>query len=610
MGNTPIVSTAIGLGLETGTFTAKADAASAKLESMTKSFERNLSRTKTSTESFGKSAGGSFDLATKKIDGLGGALRGAQPAIAGMQKGLDLLGTKAPPALTGIANAAISLVSGGFTPLGLAIGVATSALALWTSSTGESTKVADEHTKALERQGAAFRKLIDDRDRARLEGRAKASGTDQDLLAKDEEIASVNERIRGLRADRQRMLSQEDWNSPLVRRAREISFQQQLALESTLGRLANERLLIEQRIAAVRGESVSVTSDAEYQRQRNDEVMRALHPERYARSSPYAGGGSALAGALAGVDTMSDSDLSAQTRRIKQAREMLDDAQAAFIQKAHKFGEGGMNVPSSLSAWDANSTYGDEPAKLADAWERQAVEIKRSTTFLSGFEDQLRRVNVEASRLDTVGASVADSLTTGIGDGLVDALDAAAQGTARFGEAFSSMAESVIADTGRIIVRQLLLNAISGAVSSAFGVSTPKAPDLPPAAYAGGVDPEAAGANWQWGGAHANGGSYTVRGYGGVDSQLVAFKATPGERVDFTPPGRAGGGGGVEVHIHNHSGQPVQQKRSRRSGGGERIDVIVGKIATAAVAADFANGGEAWQALERNAGARRTPRRG
>lgn len=35
----------------------------------------------------------------------------------------------------------------------------------------------------------------------------------------------------------------------------------------------------------------------------------------------------------------------------------------------------------------------------------------------------------------------------------------------------------------------------------------------------------------------AHGGSFTVGGSGAPDSQLVAFKATPGERVDITPPG-------------------------------------------------------------------------
>jgi hypothetical protein len=36
----------------------------------------------------------------------------------------------------------------------------------------------------------------------------------------------------------------------------------------------------------------------------------------------------------------------------------------------------------------------------------------------------------------------------------------------------------------------------------------------------------------------AHGGSFRVGGWGGVDSSLVAFRATPGERVDVTPPNR------------------------------------------------------------------------
>jgi len=37
----------------------------------------------------------------------------------------------------------------------------------------------------------------------------------------------------------------------------------------------------------------------------------------------------------------------------------------------------------------------------------------------------------------------------------------------------------------------------------------------------------------------ANGGEFTVGGSGGIDSQLVAFKATPGEQVSISPPGQS-----------------------------------------------------------------------
>jgi hypothetical protein len=39
----------------------------------------------------------------------------------------------------------------------------------------------------------------------------------------------------------------------------------------------------------------------------------------------------------------------------------------------------------------------------------------------------------------------------------------------------------------------------------------------------------------------AHGGSFAVGGSGGIDSQLVAFRASPGERVTVTPPGREAG---------------------------------------------------------------------
>lgn len=51
----------------------------------------------------------------------------------------------------------------------------------------------------------------------------------------------------------------------------------------------------------------------------------------------------------------------------------------------------------------------------------------------------------------------------------------------------------------------------------------------------------------------ASGGSFNVGGTGPTDSQLVKFKATPGERVTVTTPGQtATGGGGITVINHNY----------------------------------------------------------
>jgi TP901 family phage tail tape measure protein len=43
-----------------------------------------------------------------------------------------------------------------------------------------------------------------------------------------------------------------------------------------------------------------------------------------------------------------------------------------------------------------------------------------------------------------------------------------------------------------------------------------------------------------------HGGQFVVGGSGGADSQTVAFRATPGETVTVSPPGRMGGGGAIQ----------------------------------------------------------------
>ncbi|WP_426041502.1 hypothetical protein [Brevundimonas sp. TWP2-3-4b1] len=46
------------------------------------------------------------------------------------------------------------------------------------------------------------------------------------------------------------------------------------------------------------------------------------------------------------------------------------------------------------------------------------------------------------------------------------------------------------------------------------------------------------------------GGSFKVGGSGGADSQMMAFRATPGEMVDIRRPGQDAGGGALAVHVN------------------------------------------------------------
>lgn len=72
------------------------------------------------------------------------------------------------------------------------------------------------------------------------------------------------------------------------------------------------------------------------------------------------------------------------------------------------------------------------------------------------------------------------------------------------------------------------------------------------------------------GGGFANGGGFTVPGSGTTDSKLVMFRATPGENVDITHPGkgqtRPGQGGDNHYNIRVEVKDPGNEENARRSG--------------------------------------------
>lgn len=82
--------------------------------------------------------------------------------------------------------------------------------------------------------------------------------------------------------------------------------------------------------------------------------------------------------------------------------------------------------------------------------------------------------------------------------------------------------------------------------------------------------------------AFANGGSFKVGGAGGIDSQLVAFKASPNETVSITKPGQAMGGrmqpAKQIVNIQPPAGYEAHTQQSSGSGGEDIIAVVFKKI--------------------------------
>lgn len=77
----------------------------------------------------------------------------------------------------------------------------------------------------------------------------------------------------------------------------------------------------------------------------------------------------------------------------------------------------------------------------------------------------------------------------------------------------------------------------------------------------------------------AGGGSFKVGGAGGIDSQLVAFRASPDERVSITKPGQERGGvGSLNFKVVNN-GPPIEMTANRGRGLDAReIELIVNPL--------------------------------
>ena len=105
------------------------------------------------------------------------------------------------------------------------------------------------------------------------------------------------------------------------------------------------------------------------------------------------------------------------------------------------------------------------------------------------------------------------------------------------------------------------------------------------------------------------GGSFRVGGVGATDSQLVAFRAAPGERVTIDPAtganaaGAAGGGGGQVVNIYNSASGTETRTESRTGANGmQELDVYIENV----VARSVQDNGRVGMAID---GTRATKRR-
>ena len=120
---------------------------------------------------------------------------------------------------------------------------------------------------------------------------------------------------------------------------------------------------------------------------------------------------------------------------------------------------------------------------------------------------------------------------------------------------FQDLANSIISDLARIVARAIIIRPLLQALGVSGGGAGLNIPGF------------------------QNGGSIIVGGSGGPDSQLVVARASPGERIDFTPANdNRSSGGNVVVNVINNSSAQVSQSRRRGSDGSNIVDIVLNEV--------------------------------
>lgn len=152
---------------------------------------------------------------------------------------------------------------------------------------------------------------------------------------------------------------------------------------------------------------------------------------------------------------------------------------------------------------------------------------------------------------------------------------------------FKDLIDSIIEDLIRLSVRQNisgpLVQALGGVIGNLFGgiggsnMATTSAMNS-----ASGLGGSLEGFMNPPG--FATGGDMTVGGTGGVDSQMVNFRATPGEKIYVRKAGERdptdGGGTAVQVRVNvvNNAGADVQVRQRQGADGTPEIDVLLNQF--------------------------------
>ncbi len=241
------------------------------------------------------------------------------------------------------------------------------------------------------------------------------------------------------------------------------------------------------------------------------------------------------------------------------------------------------------SATEASRRHGEAVAEAGDRLleampnlQAAQEEVLRSGRELS--EGARRAFAAYSEAATDAGAQIERAI-----GGALGGLETALVGFVQTGKLeWKSLVDAMVADLIRLFIRSQILGPLAQALGAAFG--------------GGGLGPQFTGTGFdglQAAGSFQHGGAFTVAGSGGPDSRLVAFRATPGERVTVTPRGAPASGAVVNVTVINQAGAEVETREQPNAQGGLDLLVLVRRD----VEQDILSGGRIGRAIGQTFGA-------
>lgn len=191
----------------------------------------------------------------------------------------------------------------------------------------------------------------------------------------------------------------------------------------------------------------------------------------------------------------------------------------------------------------------------------------------SGLPELSRQSKEFAVELEKLAASadlLGESLNSIVQSSAAQAFDDFISGSKSASEAMNDFGRSVVNQVNKLVAEELskkLFSAVFGGLGAGGGAGG--IGGLISGLISGGGGGAAAGFGGFAGSAadlsllnFQHGGSFDVGGSGGPDSQVVAFRATPGEKVQINPPGQSSGGNVININVNvpaGTSGNSAQQ---------------------------------------------------